>query len=157
MIIVLLALLSLCAISFTYLLHEKKLKVGAIAVTSLYAVIVLWTYFLFIVDVANFGFKDTRLSELVGSPVFHSFTDLCDSMSVMPESLHFATAIVAVLVAVIVILELIVCSIRVYNAIVAYCKKEAGLNGHKFRLSEIVPKITWACSRIFILHCRLNN
>ena len=115
MIIVLMALLSLCAISFTYLLYEKKLKIGAIAVAILYFNIVAWTYLVFFVDVANLGFKESRSADLIGSVVFHSFSDFKELTSVMPTELHIATAFVAILVALIIILELVISSIRIYH------------------------------------------
>lgn len=157
MIVLLLALMSLCAISFTYLLYKKNLRLGAVAVTFLYANIVLWTYMVFIIDVANFGFRESRSSDLLGSTIFRSFTELRDSMSVMPEGLHVATATVAILVAAIVILEFVISSIRIVHAISELYRKDSFHRKEKIIKKEKLFKRELPIFRIYLLHCRLNN
>ncbi len=96
MIVVLIALTSLCAIYFTRLLSKRNMRVAAVSVAVLYVYIIAWTYAVFILDVADLGFSETetRLTLLHGSDIYHSFVSLTDKMSVIPLAL--LEAIVAV-------------------------------------------------------------
>ena len=99
MIILLIALISLCAIYFTRLLSKMKMKVAAIAVAVLYLNLIVWTYAIFVLDVANLGFSDqeTHVSFLIGSDIYHSFVSITDRMSVIPfEMLEAIVAVAAI-------------------------------------------------------------
>lgn len=97
MIVLGIALLSLCAIYFTRLLSKKNMKAATVSVVVLYSNIIVWMYAIFVLDVANLGFSDTetRLSLLLGSDIYHSFVSLTEKMSVIP--LPLLEAIVAVI------------------------------------------------------------
>ena len=86
MIVILIALWSLCAIYFTRLLTQRKMRAAAISVAVLYVYLIAWIYAIFILDIANLGFSDaeTRLSLLHGSGIYHSFVSLTSKMSVIP-------------------------------------------------------------------------
>ena len=86
MVIILIALWSLCAIYFTRLLTQRKMRAAAISVAVLYVYLIAWIYAIFILDIADLGFSDaeTRLSLLHGSGIYHSFVQLNAKMSVIP-------------------------------------------------------------------------
>lgn len=86
MVIILMALWSLCAIYFTRLLTQRKMRAAAISVVVLYVYLIAWIYAIFILDAADLGFSDaeTRLSLLHGSGIYHSFVSLTSKMSVIP-------------------------------------------------------------------------
>jgi hypothetical protein len=157
MIVLLMALWSLCAIVITHLLHERRMKVASVAVAVLFLSVVLWTYFVFILDVADFGFKESHISYMMGSDIFRSFTDLRDLMSEMPLDLHIATASVAILVAAFVLLELIISSIRICQAVISHAKKLVKLNNGAIKLTNCVHARIRSVKKIYLLHCRLNN
>ena len=96
MIIILIALWSLCAIYFTRLLTQRKMRAAAISVAVLYVYLIAWIYAIFILDAADLGFteKETQISLLHGSGIYHSFVNLTSKMSVIP--LPLLKAIVAV-------------------------------------------------------------
>ena len=98
MVLLLIGLLSLSAIYFTRLLSKKSMKVAAISVAVLYFYIIVWTYAIFILDIADLGFSDTEssISILHGSDIYHSFANITEKMSVIPFEL--LEAIVAVVV-----------------------------------------------------------
>lgn len=157
MIVLLIVLWSLCAIYITHLLYQKNMKIAATAVAVLYTNIVIWTYLIFILDVANLGFKESRVADIVGSSIFHSFTDLRDLMSVMPQNLNIATASVSILIASSVLIQLIISSIRIYQAVVSHKKKSVQLSRSGIRRLFEVPEIIKSNRKIYILHCRLND
>ena len=99
MIVVLMALLSLSAIYFTRLLQRRNMKVAAASVACLYIYLIIWIYAVFIMDVADLGFaeKETRITLLHGSDIYHSFVRLNVMMDKIPLPLLEAIAAVAAL------------------------------------------------------------
>ena len=96
MILLLIMLLSLSSIYFTRLFLKKEMTIAAVTVAVLYIYLILWTYLMFIMDIANLGFNEseTTLSLIHGSIIYHSFVDITARMSVIP--LPFLEAIVLV-------------------------------------------------------------
>ena len=86
MVLLMIILLSFCAIYFTRLLYSGKMPVAAIFVVVLYIYMVAWIYSIFVIDIADLGFSDTesRLSLLHGSIIYHSFVDITAKASVIP-------------------------------------------------------------------------
>ena len=100
MILLLMILLSLAAVYFTRLLQRNGMKTASIMVAVLYIYLIAWTYAVFILDVADLGFseKETLVSLLHGSVVYHSFVDLNAMFSLVPLPLLVAMVVVAALV-----------------------------------------------------------
>lgn len=98
MIVVLMALISLTTIYFTRLLAKKGMRIASIVVAILYTYLIIWTYAVFIIDIADLGFSEneTRISLLHGSDIYHSFVNMTSRMSVL--SLPILKAIVEVCV-----------------------------------------------------------
>ena len=99
MIVVILGLISLSAIYFTRFFYKRESRTAATAIAVLFAVIVAWTYFLFIFDVADFGFGEirTRESLLFGSDIYSSFISLKADMAVLPTAILHTIVAVAML------------------------------------------------------------
>lgn len=97
MVLLIMALVSLIAIYFTRLLSKKGMKAAALAVALLYFYLIVWTYAVFVIDIADLGFSDaeTRISLLHGSNIYHSFVDITAKTSVIP--LGFLESFVVVL------------------------------------------------------------
>ena len=100
MIILIISLLSLCAIYFIRLLSKKNMRVASISVAALYINIIVWTYAIFVFDVANLGFSDseTPITSLIGSDIYHSFVNITNKMAFIPLGLLKAIAVVVTLV-----------------------------------------------------------
>lgn len=100
MILLLMILLSLSAVYFTRLLQRKGMKTAAVTVAVLYLYLIAWTYAVFILDIADLGFaeRETQVSLLHGSDIYHSFVQLTAKMAVIPFELLEAIVGVAVLV-----------------------------------------------------------
>ena len=100
MIVLLMALLSLSAVYFTRLLQRKGMKTASVMVAVLYLYLIAWTYAIFILDVADLGFaeKETLVSLLHGSNIYHSFVRLNAQMAAIPLPLLKAIASVALLI-----------------------------------------------------------
>ncbi len=100
MILLLMVLVSLSTIYFTLLLEKKRMRTAAVMVVVLFSYIILWTYAVFIIDVADLGFAgaETQASLLHGSNIYHSFVDLTEKMSSIPRQLLDAIVFVAALV-----------------------------------------------------------
>ena len=96
MIIVLMILISLVSLYFTRFLSKRNMRAAAISVAVLYIYLVVWTYAIFILDIADLGFleHETGLSLLHASDIYHSFISLTSRMSVL--SLPILKAIVEV-------------------------------------------------------------
>lgn len=159
MILLLLALLSLSAIYFTRLLSKKNMRGAAISVTVLYFYIIVWTYAIFILDVAGLGFSETetRLTLLHGSDVYHSFVSLTDKMSVIPLAL--LEAIVAV-VAIVLFASFAVAFHGLFEITKAVVK---AANDKKKAYVAEASKSTITCffgsikpANIIRLNCRMN-
>ncbi len=157
MIVLLIALWSLCAVYFTHLFYQKKMKIAAIASTVLYVNVIAWTYMIFILDVANLGFKESGAASIIGSDVFHSFTKLRDLFTFLPEEIHVATAFAAIAVAAAVVLELVVSGIRIYKEIVLILKKVKHIFKNAKRIIVSKKETVFYDNKIYLLHCRLNN
>ncbi len=102
MIVLLITLWSLCAIYFTHLLLKRKMKVAAAIYTVLYGYVIVWTYLMFIVDIADLGFVYQKADESIifGGDIFHAFSALANYACELP--IPFLKAIAAVCIAVIV-------------------------------------------------------
>ena len=100
MIVLLIARWSLCAIYFTRLFTQKKMRSATISVTVLYLYLIAWIYAVFILDIADLGFAETetRLTLLHGSNVYHAFVQMTAKMSVIPLPLLKAIVGAAALV-----------------------------------------------------------
>jgi hypothetical protein len=159
MILVIIALVSLIAIYFTRLFFKKEMKAAALAVALLYIYLIVWTYAVFIIDIADLGFSDseTRLSLLHGSNIYHSFVDITLKTSVIP--LGILEAFVVVL-AVAVIAGFIV----VFHGIVEITKYVLNKNNYlkllcitkalKFKIINLFGG--FSSVGILRLHCRMN-
>ena len=101
MIVLLIALWSLCAIYFTHLLSKKGMKVAATAVTVLYSYVLLWATLIFVIDIADLGFSmtATRESVLHGSAIYHSITGLAAKLFELPMDFLISIIIVSLVVA----------------------------------------------------------
>lgn len=158
MIILLMILLSLSAVYFTRLLKKKGMGIAAITVAVLYIYLIVWTYMMFILDVADLGFiyGETRLSLIHGSNIYHSFTDLTARMSVIP--LPFLESIV--LVAVIVLVAGFAVAFHgLFEITKEICKYVRGglKNLKKARvLGVLLPKIPQYNVSILRMNCRAN-
>ena len=100
MILLLMILLSLSAVYFTRLLTKKNMKAAAISVAVLYIYMIAWTYAVFVLDIADLGFaeRETQVSLLHGSDIYHSFVQLTARMAAVPYELLEAIVGVAALV-----------------------------------------------------------
>ena len=89
MILLLMILLSLSAVYFTRLLQQKGMKTASFMVAVLYLYLILWTYAVFILDIADLGFSErqTQVALLHGSNIYHSFVSITENMSVIPLEL----------------------------------------------------------------------
>jgi len=156
-IVILIALWSLCAIYFTHVLHKSKLRVASIAVATMYIFVTVWTYLIFILDVANLGYKESKASLLVGSDIFHSFNYFRDLMSSMPLGLHKATASVAILLAASILFVLVLSSIRIYKEFTRKMNSKFNTSKIKEFAQKVRDYFAFNTRKIHILHCRLNN
>ena len=158
MIIVILGLISLSAIYFTRFFYKRNSKIAATAIALLFAVIIAWTYFLFIFDVADFGFSDvhTRESLLFGSDIYSSFVNLNANMALLPTTILqtiVAVAALAFSASVMVILDGV---FRVAGEI--YRVFKAHKNAFKKQPSRKTPlmEIKMPTVRLIRLYCRAN-
>ena len=159
MIILLITLISLCAIYFTRLLSKKDMRVGAIAVAILYLNLIVWTYAIFVLDVANLGFSDreTQISFLTGSDIYHSFVSITDKMSVIPSELLEAIVAVTVIV-------LITGFAVAFHGLLTLAKAVVKVSREKELFSSEEGKnqgsnqlfIFYRANSIIRIHCRMN-
>ncbi len=157
MVILLIGLLSICVIYFTHLFYAKKMKVASISIAVLYFTLLIWIYFIFVLDVVKLGYNESRMAALIGSDIFHSFTGLRDYFYNMPDGFHIATVFVAITVAVFVIADLIVCGIRIHKQLFEQCKKVNLYGNNRDPKTRPYFNSLIISKRLFILNCRLNN
>lgn len=88
MVLILITLLSLCAVYFARLLSKRNMRAATISVAVLYIYLIIWIYAIFVIDISDLGFSDaeTRITLLHGSNIYHSFVRLTTQMSVIPLS-----------------------------------------------------------------------
>ena len=158
MVIIILGLLSLSAIYFTHLLYKRNLKTAAICVSILFAAIVAWVYFVFIFDVADFGFTDikSRESLLFGSNIYSSFVDLNAEMALLPTSILQAIVAVSMLAfsaAITVVLDGV---FRVAGKIYESLKSIKINKQRHFELKIVLPKLRISTVSLNKLYCRAN-
>ena len=158
MIVLLMALLSLSAVYFTRLLQRKGMKTASVMVAVLYLYLIAWTYAVFILDVADLGFseKETLVSLLHGSGIYHSFVDLNAKFSLVPLPLLEAMVGVAVLVLMAGIGVALHGVVEISRIVYRFVQKNyVELNKKKYRaLKQIRPCVKSIC---FIrLYCRAN-
>ena len=159
MIILLIALISLCAIYFTRLLSKKGMRIGAISIVVLYINVVVWTYAIFGLDVANFGFTDseTPITSLIGSDIYHSFVNITSKMASIPLGFLKAIALVAALI---LIASLAVTFHGLFEITKAVIKavKEKIINPIACSGDEKLPCLTDHKKNVNILrlNCRMN-
>ena len=158
MIILLMILLSLSAVYFTRLLSKKNMRAAAITVAVLYIYLIVWTYLMFILDVADLGFLsgETKLSLLHGSNIYHAFVDLTAKMSVIP--LPFLEAIVLVAV-IILIAGFAVAFHGLFQITKQICKyvRESLKKFNRARvLNILIPEIPQYDISILRMNCRAN-
>ena len=158
MIVLLMALLSLSAVYFTRLLQRKGMKTASVMVAVLYIYLIAWTYAIFILDVADLGFaeKETLVSLLHGSNIYHSFVQLNAQMALMPLPLLEVIAGVAafvVLAGIAVALHGVVEITRVICRFVKERRFEFANNTAWETAEYGVPAKTVSIIR---LHCRAN-
>ena len=92
MILVILGLLALSAIYFTRYFYKRGYKIATMAITVLFVAIVVWIYFLFVFDMADFGFREirTRESIMFGTDIYASFVNLNAILALFPTPLLYA-------------------------------------------------------------------
>ncbi len=159
MILLLIALISLSAIYFIRLLSKKDMKAAAISVAVLYINIIVWTYAILVLDVANLGFSDaeTRLSLIQGSDIYHSFVSITDKMSVIPFELLEAIVAVAILV-------LLTAFTVAFHGLFEIARSVARISQEKMIFykaesktqTRIQPFNSYKPVRIIKIYCRMN-
>ncbi len=159
MIILVITLISLCAIYFIRLLTKKKMRVASISVAALYINIVLWTYAIFVFDVANLGFSDseTPITSLIGSDIYHSFVNITNKMAFIPLGLLKA---IAVVVTVVLVASLAVTFHGLFEITKAVIKaaKEKPINAQSAIDKDEISLFAGCTNRtnILRLNCRMN-
>lgn len=159
MIVLIIVLLSLCALYFTRLVSSKNMKVAAICIVMLYSYLIAWIYFIFIFDVVDLGFSETetRLTLLRGSDIYHSFVNLTDKMSVIPLALLEAIVAVA---AVILCASFVVAFhglFEITRAVVTVARDKEILSATESIRSRIISSfMTIKLPNIIRFNCRMN-
>ena len=158
MILLLMILLSLSAVYFTRLLQRNGMKTAAVTVAVLYLYLIAWTYAVFILDIADLGFaeRETQVSLLHGSDIYHSFVQLTAKMAAIPFELLEAIVGVAVLVLIagfsVAFHGVFEISIEIYKTV---CKNYIEKNKTVMRKAVPVQKPVKTVSLIR-LNCRAN-
>lgn len=158
MIILLMTLFSLSAVYFTRLLAKKNMKAAAISVAALYIYIIVWTYAVFIFDIANLGFSDseTQISLLTGSDIYHSFVSITGKMSVIPLPMLKAVVVVAVMTLLAGFMVAFHGIIEISREIYAFANKSFHSFSARPEWSEKTVKQDVTKSSIIRMHCRAN-
>ncbi len=158
MIILLIVLLSLCAIYFTRLLKKKSMKLAANAVATLYGVLIAWIYFVFVIDVACFGFKDTesRFSIILGSDIYHSFVDITAKMFNIPSGMLVAISIVSTLIFVFGLMVAFHGFFEIAKEIRYIAKKSKIVSYKKENKPALSNKPVIIKTSIYRINCRMN-
>lgn len=159
MIIPLLCISSLVTIYFSRLLIRKSLKVGALAIAFLYIVLVIWTYLIFIIDVARLGFNDTEtgLSILIGSDIYHSFVDINSKMSFIPTGILHSIVYFALIILISGFLVVFHGIVEITRAFISTMREKN--NAFPYSKSSDLKKfdaLTHSRTSIIRLYCRMN-
>ena len=158
MILLLMILLSLVAVYFTRLLQRRGMKTASVTVAVLYLYLIAWTYAVFILDVADLGFaeKETLVSLLHGSNIYHSFVQLNAKMALIPLPLLEAIVGVAALVLMAGVAVALHGVVEISRVIYRFVQKNyVELNKKEYWVKKIIhPCVKSTC---FIrLYCRAN-
>ncbi|MCR5056225.1 MAG: hypothetical protein K6B54_04875 [Clostridia bacterium] len=159
MIILIITLISLCAIYFIRLLSKKNMRVASISVATLYINIIVWTYAIFVLDVANLGFSDseTPITSLIGSDIYHSFVNITNKMAFIPLGLLKAIVVVITVIFVASLAVTFHGLFEITRAVIKAAKErpitiQSGNSKDKlYCYNGFIKRI-----RIFRLNCRMN-
>ncbi len=159
MVLIILVLLSLITIYFTRLLSEKRMKTAAISIAILYFYLIAWTYAVFFIDIAGFGFSnsETRLAFLHGSDIYHSFVSIADKMSVIPLEFLKAIVVVAIVLFVAALGVVFHGFFEITQAVItAFKEKSTPVYSGELRQKFQDTFLRFLSREIIILHCRMN-
>ena len=158
MIVLFMILLSLSAIYFIRLLSAKRMRVASAMVAALYIYIIIWTYLVFIIDVADLGFAgaETTLSLLHGSGIYHSFVQLTSIMDAIPLPFLESIVFVAALVFVASLTVIIHGAVEITKAIYRKVHGPIKVFGKPYVFRLLKPTHTGYEASILKLHCRAN-
>jgi len=159
MVILLMILLSLCAIYFTRFLLKRKMKTASVMVASLYFYLIIWIFAIFILDALSFGYldKETHTSLIYGSDIYHSFVNLNSTMSAMPLPIHKAIASIAAMTIITTII-LVFHGLFEMTKVVISLLKNSKNNESISKENEILKTATSLLRKkeLIRLHCRMN-
>ena len=128
-------------------------------VAVLYLYLILWTYAVFIIDIADLGFSEhqTQVALIHGSNIYHSFVRITESMSVIPLELLEAIVVVAVVVMVAGFSVAFHGVFEITKAVVKAAKEKQLFSfvGHHGKIFQSVIA-SFRNGSIIKLHCRMN-
>ena len=158
MIILLLGLLSISVIYLVRLLSLKRMRVASFAICTLYIVVIIWGYSLFVFDVASLGFNGSESfrSIIIGSDVYKSFLDLTGLMSTLPDQVLHAISYVAILILAITVLVLVHGTVSIAQAVIKLSKGKNSTIKKSPHSSVIDFKSFVFIIPVLRLNCRMN-
>lgn len=156
MVVLLMALWSLCAVYFTHLLSKKKMKIAAKAIVGLYSYVLVWAILIFVFDVADLGFSTIETSEsiLFGSSIYHSMIRFMAHLDELPPELLLAIVLNCLLLAIAAFSVIFVSGVRLTRVIYRWVRdahfRRLSVRFHEIRIQirkfyDSIPLIKRFC------------